>query len=117
MTDNKLAPTTMPLTISFRGLASSAPLETLVHKQAAVLERIYPRIASCRVVLEVPHRRAGAQLHVRIELHVPDHEIVVQRPASANAPPVESSMTVRAAFRAAELRLHEYADRRQAVRE
>lgn len=99
------------LTVAFRNSPTSLALESLVQKHFAALERIAPQITDCRVVLELPSRRGGASLHVRVELRVPGHEIVVQRPASPNGPPMGAEAAIRQAFRATELRLQAYLSR------
>lgn len=72
----------IPLTLSFRGMEPSEAIESLVRRQASALERFFPRIMDCRVVVEQPHRhhRKGAPLHVRILLRLPGgREIVATR--------------------------------------
>jgi len=76
-----------PLTVSFRGLRHSAALTSLVRSQATVLERLFPRILECRVVIERPHRhrRTGVPIHVRIDVHVPGREIVTEHQPTLHA--------------------------------
>lgn len=50
-----------------------------VQKEAAKIERFYSRISSCRVVVERPQRATSSKLfHVRIDLAVPNMELVVK---------------------------------------
>jgi len=58
-----------------------------IHEEAAKLEEFFPRITSCRVVVEAPHRhhKFGELFHVRIEIGVPGREIVVSHEPSARA--------------------------------
>jgi cold shock CspA family protein len=56
-----------------------AGLEEMVHKESAKLERFYDRITSCRVVVERPQGAESAKLyHVRIDLGLPNRELVVK---------------------------------------
>jgi ribosomal subunit interface protein len=50
-----------------------------VRERAARLDRYYPRIMSCRVIVEASHRRsrtAGTVYHVRVHVTVPGGELV-----------------------------------------
>jgi len=56
-----------------------AGLEEMVQKEAAKLERFYNRISSCRVVVERPQPAQSSKLfHVRIDLGLPNGELVVK---------------------------------------
>lgn len=71
----------LPVQITFRNTASSAEIEKQIAIRARKLENFYSPITSCRVLVEVParHRQKGYPFHVRIDLTVPDGEIVVKR--------------------------------------
>ncbi len=69
----------LPVQVTFRNLQDSAGLEEIVQKEAAKLERFYDRISSCRVVVERPQRAESSKIfHVRIDLGVPNGELVVR---------------------------------------
>jgi len=69
----------LPVQITFRNIEDHAGLDDYVQKEAAKLERFYSRISSCRVIVERPQRAASSKLfHVRIDLGVPDEELVVK---------------------------------------
>ena len=74
----------MPVQVTFRQMRRSDGLEAEVQRRAAALERYWPAITACRVMLEPVsrHRRDGNQYHVRIDLTVPGGEIVVSRVAN-----------------------------------
>jgi ribosome-associated translation inhibitor RaiA len=76
-----------PVQITYRNMESSAAMTTCVHDEAAKLEEFFPRITSCRVVVEAPHRhhKFGELFHVRITLGVPGREIVVSHEPSPHA--------------------------------
>lgn len=69
----------LPVQITFRNIEDHAGLEDYVQKEAAKLERFYNRISSCRVIVERPERATSSKLyHVRIDLGVPNEELVVK---------------------------------------
>ncbi|MFN4090346.1 MAG: HPF/RaiA family ribosome-associated protein [Alphaproteobacteria bacterium] len=73
----------VPLEIRFHGLDASPAAETLVRERVARLERLFPRLVSCRVGIEKPHRaqRSGASFDVRLDISVAGHDIAVSRAA------------------------------------
>ncbi len=69
----------LPAQIAFRDIEDHTGLDDYVQKEAAKLERFYSRISSCRVIVERPQRAASSKLyHVRIDLGVPNEELVVK---------------------------------------
>jgi cold shock CspA family protein len=111
--DADLDPMQIPLKINFHGLDRSEALEASVREWAAKLDSVYPRIQRCEVAIEAPHRhqRQGRQFHVRIDITVPDGEIVVSRdpgPAQAHEDPF---VAVRDSFRAARRQLDDHVRR------
>jgi ribosome-associated translation inhibitor RaiA len=91
--------------IVFRGMPASPAVEAMVRRWIARLDRAYDRIIRCGVVIELPHRhgRHGQPFHVRIELAVPDHIIVVAQESE------DIYALVGDAFHAARRQLHEHA--------
>lgn len=69
----------IPLQVTFRGLAHSPVLQDRIREKAAKLHALHPRITTCRVTLEGRHRHHmhGRPFSVRIEVHVPDHDVLV----------------------------------------
>ena len=96
----------IPLQISLHGIAASEVLYTAIRDKANKLERYYPRIASCRVVLELAgrHQRKGRQYVARIDLKVPGHEIAVTHEHDEDV-----QIALRDAFDAARRQLEDYA--------
>lgn len=89
----------LPLQISTRDLTLSEAEERLIREAASKLDQFWGHITSCRVMVEVPHRRGhtGRRYNVRIDLGAPGGDIVIRRK------PEESLMTaVQSAFRAAQ---------------
>lgn len=103
-----------PLTISFRGMESSPALQARIHELAERLEHAYHRITSCHVVVQAPHRQhqQGALYDVRIHLHVPGTDIVVNGDGSQDHAHEDPYVALRDAFAAAERKLYTYAPRR-----
>jgi ribosome-associated translation inhibitor RaiA/cold shock CspA family protein len=63
-----------PLQITFRGIDTSPALEALIRQRVDHLERLYPRLTGCRVVVEIPHRAsetAKVPIAVSVEADVP----------------------------------------------
>ncbi len=70
---------TIPLEITFRGIPHSDAIEAVVRERAAKLEKFFPRISSCRVIVEQLARRERARAlvyHVRVQVRVPEGEFV-----------------------------------------
>jgi cold shock CspA family protein/ribosome-associated translation inhibitor RaiA len=69
----------VPLELTFRNMAHSNAIEAAVRERAEKLDKFYPRIISCRVVVEELARREGASAiayHVRVDVRVPGGEFV-----------------------------------------
>jgi len=69
----------LPVQVTFRNMEDHAGLEEYVQKEAAKLELFFSRISSCRVVVERPQRATSSKFyHVRIDLGVPNEELLVK---------------------------------------
>ena len=68
-----------PLQITFRDMEPSAAVEERIREKAGQLEQYHGNIISCRVMVEAPHghKHQGKLFQVRIDLGVPDGELVV----------------------------------------
>lgn len=109
----------MPLEIAFHNMEPVEWAETEVRARAAKLEKLYPRLTTCRVRVDQRARNAKGTVPpvVRIELSVPGHKDIVvshepehlqlkyQTPTLRNA--------INEAFRIAEDRLIAFKDQRQ----
>ena len=71
----------VPVQITLRHLGPSDALEARIRREVARLGDFHPDIISCHVVVEQQgrHRRQGSPFNVRIALHVPGHDLVVNR--------------------------------------
>jgi ribosome-associated translation inhibitor RaiA len=77
----------LPVQITYRNMEASAAVTARIHEEAAKLDEFFPRITSCRVIVEAPHRhhKWGELFHVRIDLGVPGNELVVSHEPSPHA--------------------------------
>jgi len=69
-----------PLQITYKGMESSPIFDTLIGERVAHLERLYPRLIGCRVVIEVPHRgaeTAKVPIAVSVEADIPGRGPIV----------------------------------------
>jgi cold shock CspA family protein len=124
----------IPVQITIRNVASTPEVEEKIRVLAQKLEKFYSPITSCRVLVEAParHRRKGFLFHVRIDLTVPEGEIVVKREPTLHAREQKTGderrrkqmetrperkhleVAVREAFHAARRRLEDHARRKRA---
>ncbi len=100
-----------PLQITWRDVPKSEALEAEIRAKAEKLDAFYEKVMSCFVTVE----RSGARHHkgnlfrIRIDIRVPDKEIVVTRDPSENHAHEDVYVTVRDAFDAARRQLQDYA--------
>jgi cold shock CspA family protein len=74
---------TLPPQITLRNIEPVPNLEADILKEISVLERFFKRIMSCRVMIDGPRgRRYGGLYKVRIDLGVPNEELVVEHSPS-----------------------------------
>ncbi|MCM2278111.1 MAG: HPF/RaiA family ribosome-associated protein [Oligoflexia bacterium] len=107
----------LPIQITFRDIAHSNAVETAIRKRAERLDHFHNSIISCRVVVEEPHRRhqTGNHFRVRVDLKVPDGELVTERASPPNGMQKDVYIAIRDAFAAMERQLKSFA-RRHRVR-
>lgn len=105
-----------PVHITFRGMAASPALEDTIRACAAKLEHLHGRIATCDVVVEVPHRhqRQGRHFHVRLTLAIPGDDIIVSRDPGHHDSHEDAHVAVRHAFDAARRQLVDHIARLRA---
>ena len=68
--------------ITFKNMETSPALRELILQPVEGLEQLHPRITSCRVVVEIPHRgseSAKLPLGVAVEVDVPGRPTVVSK--------------------------------------
>lgn len=92
----------IPLQVTFRGIGHSPALADRIREKASKLHAQHPRITTCRVTVEGRHRHhaRGRPFSVRIDVHVPEHDVVVGYDENENP-----HVAVREAFDAASRQL------------
>ena len=100
-----------PLQINFRDIPKSDAVEARVREKAEKLDKFYDKIMTCSVMIEAPHghHHKGNLYHVRIDLTVPNGEIVINRDPKDNHAHEDVYVAIRDAFDAARRRLQDYA--------
>lgn len=102
------------LQITFRNIDASPAVEAKIRERARELEQFFDRIVSCRVVIEAPNRRRHGDLyHVRVDLKVPGHEIVVKRDPPEHHAHEDIYVAVRDSFDAVRRQLEDHVRRRR----
>ncbi len=105
----------LPLQIVFRNMEPSAAIEAAVRERADKLDLFYEHIMSCRVVIELHHRHhhQGNIYHVRVDVKVPEAEIVASREPAEHHAHEDVYVAIRDAFNAVRRRLEDYIRRRR----
>lgn len=70
-----------PLQINFIGMQPSEAVESAARRKAGKLDLFRDDVMACRVTIEADdkHRHQGRAFRVRVDVTVPDKEIVVDR--------------------------------------
>lgn len=102
----------IPLELAVRDVAVPPELEQEVRRYVSKLDRIHPRISSCRVAIDRPHnrRRTGDRYRVRVDMRIPGRELTITRRTGET--PLSA---VQAAFSAAARRLEGGAEKERIV--
>jgi ribosomal subunit interface protein len=99
--------------ITFRDMEPSEAVSARIRERVAKLEQFYPRITSCRVIVEAAKRRQKAtEYQVHIDLLLPGQELVVSHDHNEKKPADDMYVAIRNSFDALERRLKSTADRR-----
>jgi cold shock CspA family protein/ribosome-associated translation inhibitor RaiA len=95
--------------ISFRQMAPSPAVEARIRQKIGALERLHPRITSCRVVVEKEqHRhRKGDLFRVSVDVGIPGREVVVDRTGPKDHAHEDVYVALRDAFNATARRLED----------
>jgi ribosomal subunit interface protein len=104
----------IPLQITFKDMDTSPAIEAWVRTRAAQLDRFFPHVTRCHVVVQAPHRHhhKGRLYEVTVRLTVPPrHEIVTGGVGRADHAHEDVNVAVRDAFDAAVRRLEDHARR------
>jgi len=101
----------LPLQITWRNLDRSPAVEADIRTRAEKRDEFHDRIVSCRVVVEASHRHhhKGNLFRVRIDVQVPEHELVITRDPADEHAHEDLYVTVRDAFDAMSRQLKDVA--------
>jgi cold shock CspA family protein len=104
-----------PLRITFRGMDHSDFIERRVQESAAALDRFSDQIVSCHITVAAPHHHhhKGNLYAVRLDIRLPDQQLVVGRPSQQDHAHEDVYVAIRDAFDAAVRRLEDYARTRR----
>ena len=105
----------LPLQITFRNMEPSEAVAARITKKAQKLDHFCNQIMACRVVFEAQHQHhhQGNLFHVRIDITVPDREIVISRDPGQHQAHEDAYVAIRDAFNAARRQLENYNHKRQ----
>jgi len=121
------------LQVTFRNMEPSPEIEEWIRAEADKLDTLYTQLMGCRVMIELPHRhhKKGIPFHIRVDLTVPQGEIVVKHEPSlssrarqlrenqirkqgeVNIPHKDLQRAITDAFKVAGRRLQDYARRQR----
>ncbi len=104
----------VPVQISFQGKDSSEALSAFIHEQAEKLGRVNARIERVDVNIQPPPGNGhhhGRPFHVRIRLHVPGNDVIVDRDPTTDDSHDDAHIAVRDAFETARRRLQHHTER------
>ena len=105
----------LPLQITLRNMEPSEAIEADIRDKAAKLDEFCSEIMSCRVVVEAKHHHhhKGNLYHVRLDITVPDSEIVISRERDLHHAHEDAYVAIRDAFNSARRKLEDYSRRRR----
>lgn len=99
-------------------MPASEALEKNIHDRIRKLEKVCDHITSCNVVVEEAHhhKHQGKLFHVRINLHVPDKELIVSREKHDKQEHEDPYVAVRDAFNAMQRQVEDYSKKHKGDR-
>lgn len=105
----------IPVQIVFRDMKPSPGVEANIRARVDKLERFYDRIMSCRIVVEQRHRHGhkGNTFHVRIDVKVPNDELVASRAPAQHHAHEDAYVAIRDAFDAIRRQVEDYVRRQR----
>lgn len=104
--------------ISFQNVEHSDAVEQNIRERIAQLEQFHPRIVTCRVVVDAPHKDKvkGYLYQLRIDMSVPGDDLSVSRDAGLNHAHEDIYVAIRDAFDAARRLLEDRSRKMDAYR-
>ena len=104
----------LPLQITFRNLGRSEAIEAKVRERAEKLDKYCDQIMSCRVIVDAQHKHhhRGNHYQVRVDVTVPDAELVANREPDEHHAYTDVYVAIRDAFDVIRRQLEDYGRRR-----
>lgn len=105
----------VPPEIAFRNVEATEELKSRILDGISDLEEVHDRVVSCRVMVEEtnPGRSAGRLNHVRIEVSVPHHQVVVNRNPPEHPATQDLRQAINEAFQKARRKLREVKEKQR----
>ena len=105
----------VPPEIAFRKLEPSDALKEEILDGIDRLEAVYPDLISCRVVVadDTPGQQKGSNYRVRLDMSIPNHDVVVVEDNSEPGGARTVEQTIRDAFQTGRSRLKREKERQQ----
>ena len=94
----------VPPEVAFRHVEPTDALKRIIQDGIESLEKVHPRLTSCRVMVEEASRGVP---HVRLDVGLPGNDLVVNREAPDNPANHDLASAVRDAFDVARRQLRE----------
>lgn len=90
----------VPPEIAFRNVEPTDDLKAKILAGIDKLEKVYDRLVSCRVMVEEtnPGRQTGKMHHIRLDIGVPGHEVVINRNSPENPATEDLTTAINEAF-------------------
>jgi len=88
----------LPVDVVFLHMRRSAAAESRIRARADELASLYPTLAGCRVIVDLPHRHhaVGKRFRVRIELALPRRDdLIVERGPAGRGDTAADEITAR----------------------
>ena len=103
-----------PLKISFQGSDASEALSGLITEHVGSLEKLYGRMTSCHVTVQVPDRHSGGLFAVHVHVTLPGGgDLNIDHTPTADERFHDAQFAVNDAFRRAKRQLKNYASKRR----
>jgi len=104
-----------PLQVTFRNLGESDAIKSLILEESEALEKYFPRIVGCQVVVELPHQhqRKGNHYKIHIELKVPGKTILATKNSVYHLSDEDCYLAIRESFHEIRRQLQDYARTRR----
>ena len=99
----------LPIQVLFKDIDHSDAVEQRIRQNAEKLAQFFPKIKHCRVVVETQHHQHHGNLYnIKIDISVPQKEIIVNQSQHDNQAHEDIYVAIRDSFNAAKRQLEDY---------